>query len=94
MANYHAGRRKEYATQRALEAAGYYTVRAASSKGSFDIIGYRKGSIRFISVKSGSARPTGVEREALERLSRELAPHTVELWRWPRGAREAIVEVI
>lgn len=93
MAHYHAGRRAEYRTQRVLEAAGYWTTRAASSKGHFDVIAYRKGSIRFVSVKSGSARPTAVEREALTRLAKELTPHTVELWRWPRGAREALVTV-
>ena len=94
MANYHAGRRKEYATQRVLEAAGYETIRAASSKGVVDVVAFRRGDVRLISVKSGSARPTAVEREGLEHLAKfALGGYSVELWRWPKGAREPLVTV-
>lgn len=96
MANYHAGRRREYRAQRILEAAGYSTVRAASSKGVADVVAVRGTEVRFISVKSGGAYASGVEREQLsllaERADRNLV--TFEIWRFPDRAREPLIEVL
>lgn len=92
-ARYLSGRRSEYRTQRVLEAAGYETIRAASSKGVADVVAVRRGDVRLISVKSGAARLTAVERETLERLAKDaLGCYTVECWRWPKGAKEPILE--
>lgn len=91
--NYAKGRLREYRTQRLLEATGYATTRAASSKGPADIIAWNSASIRFISVKSGSAYASGVEREALQMLP-VPANATKEIWRWPARCREPLIEVL
>lgn len=93
MSNYAKGRRREYRTQRLLEATGYATTRAASSKGPADVIAWNDTSIRFISVKSGSAYASAVEREALQALA--VPPNsTKEIWRWPAQCREPLIEVL
>lgn len=91
MGNYAAGRRREYRAQRILEAAGYQTIRAASSKGVVDVvaIGY---CVRLISIKSGSAYASAIEREALEQLKGCGA--RIEIWRFPKGCREPLIEVL
>lgn len=95
MSNYVAGRRREYRAQRILEAAGYQTIRAASSKGAADVVGIRRGEVRLISVKSGSAYASGVEREVLAQLAKEaLGCYTVEIWRFPNRCREPLIEVL
>lgn len=91
MANYHAGRRKEYAAQRILEAAGYQTIRAASSKGVVDVVAMGE-CVRLISIKSGSAYASAVERAALEHLKGCGA--RIEIWRFPARCREPLIEVL
>lgn len=93
MSNYAAGRRREYRAQRILEAAGYQTMRAASSKGVADLVAVRGNDVRFISVKSGSAYASAVEREQLRELARGATGFfSVEIWRFPTGAREPLIE--
>lgn len=94
MSHYHAGRRAEYKAQRILEAAGYQTIRAASSKGVADVVAWRPGDkVRLVSVKSGGARLSGVEREMLESLARNCyGAYTVECWRFPPRCREPLIE--
>lgn len=96
MANYHAGRRREYRAQRILEAAGYNTIRAASSKGAADVVAIGDGIVRFISVKSGGAYASAIEREALEmlKLKLERVGATVEIWRFPERCKEPLIEVL
>jgi len=95
MSHYAAGRRREYRTQAILEAAGYQTLRAASSKGIADVVGIRGREVRLISVKSGGAYASSVERERLQALSMAAAgAFTVEIWRWPRKCREPLIEVV
>lgn len=95
MSNYIAGRRREYRAQRILEAAGYQTIRAASSKGAADVVGIRRGEVRLISVKSGGAYASGVEREQLKALAADaLGCYTVEIWRFPDRCREPLIEVL
>lgn len=94
--NYQRGRRREYRAQQILELAGYQTIRAASSKGTVDVVAFRAGHVRLISVKSGEARASGVEREALEALRpvRTLDSYTVEIWRFPNNCRSPLIEVL
>ena len=95
MANYHAGRRREYRAQRILEAAGYQTIRAASSKGAADMVAIRRGEVRLISIKSGGAYASGVEREQLTAMAKDaLGCYTVEIWRFPSSCREPLIEVL
>lgn len=94
MSNYGKGRRREYRAQSILEAAGYLTIRAASSKGVCDVIAFGPGSIRLVSVKSGSARLSSVEREGLQWLAKSLAGKAVvEAWRFLPRARQPLIEV-
>jgi Holliday junction resolvase len=93
MSNYHKGRRAEYRTQRILEAAGFTTTRAASSKGAADVIGWDRHSVRFISVKSGTTYASAVEREQLKNLARPTNA-TVEIWRFPDRAKQPLIEVL
>lgn len=95
MANYAKGRRREYRAQIILEAAGYQTIRAASSKGIADVIAVRGRDVRFISVKSGSCYASGIEREALEALKHDGQGHfSVEIWRFPNRCKEPLIEVL
>jgi len=95
MANYHAGRRREYRAQRILEAAGYQTIRAASSKGPVDVIAFKRGDVRFVSVKSGAAYASRTEREGLKTLADDLATAiSVEIWRFPERCKEPLIEVL
>jgi Holliday junction resolvase len=91
--NYHKGRRREYRVQAILERAGYMTTRAASSKGPADVIAWNGQTIRFISVKSGGAYASSLERERLEGLP--VPPNaSKEIWRLPTGCREPLIEVL
>lgn len=95
MSNYTKGRRREYRTQQILEAAGYETIRAASSKGLADVVAVRPGHVRFVSVKSGSAYASTIEREVLVIWAMALRhTATVEIWRFPDRAREPLIEVL
>jgi Holliday junction resolvase-like predicted endonuclease len=93
VSNYSKGRLREYRAQRILEAAGYTTTRAAGSKGAADLIAWDTQRIRFISVKSGGAYASAVEREALELLP--VPPNaSKEIWRMPARCREPLIEVL
>jgi Holliday junction resolvase len=66
-----AGRDVEHAARRALNDAGYWTMRAAASKGAVDVIGLKHGQILFVQCKrSGSLPPA--EWNALYGLAMEL----------------------
>lgn len=82
--NYHSGRRREYGCQEILERAGYLTIRAAGSKGICDVVAFGPSGNRFISVKSGSARLTSVEREGLKAFAySQRGRGSVEAWTFP-----------
>jgi Holliday junction resolvase-like predicted endonuclease len=58
------GTRAEYKSRRLLEAAGYVVVRAAASKGPFDLVAVSTVDVLLVQVKSN--RPPGpAERAAL-----------------------------
>ena len=64
MSGYHQGRSVEYAVMHDLKRHGWECTRAASSKGSADVIGIRSGHVALISVKrTRMAAPA--ERRAL-----------------------------
>jgi len=95
VSHYTKGRRAEYRTQRVLETAGYIALRTAGSHGVVDVIGLGPlGHVRLISVKAGVARPSGVEREALDALQRQSDRWTVEIWRWPDRATAPLIEQV
>lgn len=89
----HKGRRAEHRAQGILEAAGYLTTRAAGSKGPADIIAWNHQGVRFVSVKSGTAYASALEREALQAMPRP-ANSTAEIWRFPDRCREPLIEVV
>ena len=68
MTNYARGRRLEWDVQHDLEEAGYETIRAASSKGIADVIGFKPGQTVFVQAKTNGTIPPA-ERVALLRLA-------------------------
>lgn len=93
MSRYAKGARAERRTMRVLEAAGYRAHRFAGSHGEWDVVAFGPFGVRLIQCKAGTARPTALEREAMQLY---LVPSYVtrEVWRWPDRAREPIVEVL
>ena len=78
---------------RILEAAGYVCTRASASLGAFDVIALGPRDNRCVQVKAGTARLSGVEREAIELL--ELPANvSMECWRFPDRCREPLIERI
>ncbi len=59
------GTRREHASKRLLEAAGYTVFRCAGSHGLFDLIGVSATDVVLVQVKCRDW-PYGAEREALE----------------------------
>ncbi|MCX6543787.1 MAG: hypothetical protein NTV05_05165 [Acidobacteria bacterium] len=89
----HKGRRAEHRARHLLEASGYTVTRAAGSKGLADLIAWDAIGFRLISVKSGTAYASALEREALASC---LAPAntTKEIWRFPDRCRVPAIERI
>lgn len=85
------GSRAELRCIRILEAAGYCCTKAGGSLGIFDVIALGPKDIRAIQVKAGTARLSGVEREAIGLLT---LPSNVskEYWRFPDYCREPLIE--
>lgn len=93
--NYARGRAREYRCQAILEAAGYQTIRAASSKGIADVVAVNGSCVRFISVKSGGCYASAIEREALKALKfGSMGAFSVEIWRFPDRCKEPLIEVL
>lgn len=78
---------------RILEAAAYVCTKAGGSLGVFDVIAIGAVNVRCIQVKSGQARLSPLEREAIKAI---VVPANVtrEYWRFPDYARQPIVEII
>jgi Holliday junction resolvase len=74
-----------------LEAAGFAVCRAAGSKGPADLVAWDAVSIRFISIKSGTARASALEREALQ-LLHIPSNASREVWRFPDRCRTPLIE--
>ncbi len=87
----HKGRRAEHKSRHLLEAAGYTVCRAAASKGPADLVAWNRMGTRFVSVKCGSGRASLLEKETLKLMERPINS-TIEVWRWPAGAKLPIIE--
>ncbi|WP_125777165.1 Holliday junction resolvase [Antribacter gilvus] len=68
MTHYQRGRRLEWDVQHDLAAHGYITLRAASSKGAADVIGFKPGQVVFVQAKTNGLIPPA-ERVALLHLA-------------------------
>lgn len=85
MTGYAKGARREYASKRLLEAAGYAVVRTAGSHGAFDLVAFSAADVLLVQVKSRDW-PGLVERAVLRAFP--APPGTrKQAWRWRDGAR-------
>lgn len=87
------GTAAEHRAIRLLEASGFLCSRSAGSLGLFDVVGVGPLGVRLVQVKSGTARLSGVEREAITQL-RVPANTTKEYWRFLPRATAPVIEVI
>ncbi|MBI3109295.1 MAG: hypothetical protein HYY95_27605 [Candidatus Rokubacteria bacterium] len=86
------GRRLEHRSREVLEAAGFTVVRAAASKGDFDLVGYSAAGWCLVQVKA--TRPPGpMERRALAAAPRPPAcARLIHVWK-PRARLPEVVEL-
>lgn len=90
--NYEQGRRIEYKTRDYLVERGYEVVRAAGSKGKFDIVAYNDSHIRFIQVKY-NCNVSAKEKEAIE--DTPIPPNGVlEIWAWKTRVKGPEVTIV
>lgn len=86
----HKGRRREHASRRLLEHAGYHVCRSAGSKGVADLVAWSATELLLVSVRANRGlSPT--ERDAL--LEVPAPPHTRRLlhrWRDGEGTPEVV----
>lgn len=79
------GRHHEHQARDTLRTQGYYVIRAAGSKGLFDLVALPcslNRHIRLIQVKS-NAWPGRRERKELESAATLIGcPHEIEIWRY------------
>jgi Holliday junction resolvase len=87
------GSRAELRAIRILEAAGYCCTKAGGSLGLFDVIALGSKDVKAIQVKAGTARLSGVEREAI-RLQTVPPNCSKENWRFPDYCRQPLIEVL
>jgi Holliday junction resolvase len=87
------GSRAELRAIRILEAAGYCCTKAGGSLGLFDVIALGSKDVKAIQVKAGTARLSGVEREAI-RLQTVPPNCSKEYWRFPDYCRQPLIEVL
>ena len=94
--NYRRGVRAEYKAKKLLESTGYTVIRAAGSHGMFDLVALSRLGGRAIQIKTGSARVTPLEREAIKIFRRHSCPDnvTTEVWTWRDRVREPSIEVV
>lgn len=86
------GRRAEHKTRARLEAEGYSVIRAAASKGVFDLCAYNKAHCRFVQSKC-NGWPGAVEIEAM--TLEQVPPNaSKEVWRWDDHAREPRIKLL
>jgi Holliday junction resolvase len=85
------GSRSERKAVKLLEARGYACTKAGGSLGLFDIIALGPSDVRCVQVKSGTARLSRGEREAIEALQ---VPASVskEYWLFRDYARAPVIE--
>ncbi len=91
--NYQRGRSREYRVIKSLQDEGYTCIRAAGSKGMFDIVAVGPKGIRLIQVKLNKG-PTSGERSALAEFRNHPANAVKEVWMFTDGSREPVVQQI
>jgi Holliday junction resolvase len=74
-----------------LEASGFVVVRSAASKGVADLVAWNTLGFLLVSVKSGTARPSALEREALAAVPAP-ANTSKEFWRFPDRCGTPLIE--
>lgn len=93
MSRYGSGRRAEYRSRDVLVADGFYVVRAAGSKGCFDLVAIGPDVVVLVQCKKGTRWPSPAE---LERMRAVPCPpgtqKVVHLWR-PRASTPETREV-
>lgn len=95
MTRYRAGQRAEWRARDLLKARGHHTViRAAGSKGPWDLIAVAKDRICFVQVKRGR-KISKAERAELVAL-KEVMPRScgLEIWTFTPRKRVPSVEVL
>ena len=85
--NYERGRRAEYRSVALLEAIGYRCIRAASSKGPWDVIGISSTDVVAVQVKQGATRPSKAVLEELREIPRPSSVRMLVHY-WQARARE------
>ena len=89
MSGYEDGRRVEWAVVHDLQANGYETTRAASSKGVADVIAIKAGQVLLVNVKR-TTPPGPCERKNLLRIAAMLPGHALPIVALkPKGQRLA-----
>jgi|GEM_PF-726327 Holliday junction resolvase len=91
--NYHRGRAKEYKAMGILKGAGWFCTRSAMSHGPVDIVAARKGRIRLIQVKSGSAKATIEEIKTLRKWAKQFNADA-EVWSFKKNGHNPEVLVV
>ena len=82
--SYVNGRRREYKAIALLREAGFECIRAAGSKGHFDIVAWNNALVKFGQVKTNP--PTQVELESLKQALLPRSVHAaVEVWIFRRN---------
>lgn len=90
--NYVRGRSAEYKVMRLLEAIGFNCIRAASSKGLYDVVGVRADEVCLVQSKLTSTGNFSEDENC--RLLRELpVPPNVRKELWLYAAGEGLIEV-
>jgi hypothetical protein len=90
--NYVRGRSKEYACIETLEQLGYTCLRAASSKGLFDVVGVRFDGTALVQVKLTSSGDFSEDENCSLLRDLPVHPSTLkELWLYEKG--KGLVEV-
>ena len=80
MSNYRRGTYYEKRCRAILETAGYLVVESRGSHGPFDLVAASSMGVRLIQVKSGSARLSAADREAIQQI-KTAANVSKEYWR-------------
>lgn len=95
MTRYRSGQRAEWRARDLLKQRGHHTViRAAGSKGPFDLVAIAPQWIRLVQVKRGR-RISSAERGELVALKASLPRFcSLEIWQFTPGKTAPAIEVI
>jgi Holliday junction resolvase len=89
MTNYRRGTYYEKRCRSILEAAGYLVIESRGSHGPFDLVAVSPRGVRLIQVKSGSARLSAIDRDAIEQI-KTAENVSKEYWRIQKRSEPVI----